>query len=299
MNKDIKLAIIGMSPGNGHPYSWSAICNGYEPKEMEKCPFPVIPKYLSKQKWPESSISNVTISHIWTQNLKISDHIAKSTFIPNIVENLESLIDQVDGVLLARDDSENHLEMAKPFLKAGLPIFIDKPFAYNLKDANAMLELQKYNNQIFTCSATRFSDDLLLSSGEHRKIGRVNYVEGSIQKSWDKYSVHLIEPIVRSIKDRGDLIDVIPIKNNSITKVQIKWSNLSGIISSYGNYNVPMEIKYFGKSKMVIKNMNDTFSSFKKSLSIFIKNINDKSNIIPRSETLEIVKIIEQGNSGA
>ena len=124
-------------------------------------------------------------------------------------------------------------------------------------------------------------------------------MEGSIQKSWDKYSVHLIEPIVRSIKDRGDLIDVIPIKNNSITKVQIKWSNLSGIISSYGNYNVPMEIKYFGKSKMVIKNMNDTFSSFKKSLSIFIKNINDKSNIIPRSETLEIVKIIEQGNSGA
>ena len=187
-------------------------------------------------------INNVSISHIWTQNLKVSDHIAKSTFIPNIVENLDSIINQVDGVLLARDDSENHLKMAKPFLRAGLPIFIDKPFAFNIKDAEEMLSLQKYDSQIFTCSATRFSDDLLLSTEEHRKIGKIVHIEGSIQKSWKKYSVHLIEPIIHCFKDRGDLIEVIPLMNNSITKVQIKWRNLSATISTYGDYNLPLEI---------------------------------------------------------
>ena len=32
----LKLGVIGLSEGNGHPYSWSAIFNGYDSVEMEK-----------------------------------------------------------------------------------------------------------------------------------------------------------------------------------------------------------------------------------------------------------------------
>ncbi len=46
-NTEIRLAMLGMIEGNGHPYSWSAIVNGYNPKEMAQCPFPVIPQYLA------------------------------------------------------------------------------------------------------------------------------------------------------------------------------------------------------------------------------------------------------------
>lgn len=27
---DIRLGMVGMTEGNGHPYSWSAIFNGYD-----------------------------------------------------------------------------------------------------------------------------------------------------------------------------------------------------------------------------------------------------------------------------
>ena len=33
----IKTGINGISSGNGHPYSWAAIVNGYDEKEMDKC----------------------------------------------------------------------------------------------------------------------------------------------------------------------------------------------------------------------------------------------------------------------
>ena len=32
MIKELKIGIIGSSDGNGHPYSWSAIFNGYNKK---------------------------------------------------------------------------------------------------------------------------------------------------------------------------------------------------------------------------------------------------------------------------
>ena len=90
--KQLKLGIIGLSKGNGHPYSWSVIFNGYNPEVMKECPFPVIPEYLSKQKFPEDLIKEGHVTHIWTQDKSVSKHIAKASNIENIVDNyLESL----------------------------------------------------------------------------------------------------------------------------------------------------------------------------------------------------------------
>ena len=47
--KELRIGILGMTEGNGHPYSWSAIFNGFDKEEMSKCPYPVIPVYLGKQ----------------------------------------------------------------------------------------------------------------------------------------------------------------------------------------------------------------------------------------------------------
>jgi len=40
----IRLAVLGCTSGNGHPYSWSAIFNGYDRELMTaECPFPTNP----------------------------------------------------------------------------------------------------------------------------------------------------------------------------------------------------------------------------------------------------------------
>ena len=33
-DKPIRLGILGMTEGNAHPFSWSAIINGYDKEEM-------------------------------------------------------------------------------------------------------------------------------------------------------------------------------------------------------------------------------------------------------------------------
>ena len=36
----LRIGILGMTEGNGHPYSWSAVFNGYNKEEMQKAPLP-------------------------------------------------------------------------------------------------------------------------------------------------------------------------------------------------------------------------------------------------------------------
>jgi predicted dehydrogenase len=292
----LRLGVIGMSEGNGHPYSWSAIFNEYNYEDMKDCPFPVIPDYLSKQKFPQDGLGHLgEVTHIWTQDKEISEHTAKSSNIKNVVNNMEDMIGEIDALLLARDDGENHLQMSLPFLKAGIPIFIDKPFATTVADAQQMLDAQQHENQIYTCSSLRFAKELILTDEEKEKIGEIKFVEGSVMKKWSTYAIHILEPLVSQLPDRGSLLDVKAINNNEIHQVLIKWENVSAYLKITGNTPVPLEIKFYGDKGSVAKTFYDSYNAFKSSLENFVNVVNNTAKNFDRNETLEIVSIIEKG----
>lgn len=57
-----------------------------------------------------------------------------------IVDRPESLIGRVDAVFIESVDGSVHLERAWPFLEAGVPTFIDKPFTTSTADARRLLQ---------------------------------------------------------------------------------------------------------------------------------------------------------------
>tara|TARA_B110000211_G_C13934450_1_gene488668 strand:- start:86 stop:973 length:888 start_codon:yes stop_codon:yes gene_type:complete len=292
----IKIGIIGMSEGNGHPYSWAAIFNGFDKAEMAKCPFPVIPEYLSNEIFPDNFLMNLAeVTHIWTQDINMSKKIAAASKIDHVVNNIEDLSNCVDAILLARDDAENHIQMAMPFIKAGLPIFIDKPFALKIKDANKMLSSQKFENQIFTCSSLRYARELILDKEEADMLGHIEHVEGTIMNKWETYGIHLLEPLVVQLPNRGKLINISSHKSGDYHVVNIKWERCLATLKITGSRSSDLTLSFSGNNNTVLKKFKDSFSSFKTSLSTFVYSINTKEIIISREETLEIVEILEKG----
>src|SRR5688572_6186664 len=58
-----------------------------------------------------------------------------------LVDKPEEMIGKVDAMLIESVDGTVHYERAKPFLEAGLPCFIDKPFACSAADARKLIDL--------------------------------------------------------------------------------------------------------------------------------------------------------------
>lgn len=294
--KHINLGVIGMSEGNGHPYSWSAIFNGYNQDYMKDCPFPVIFDYLSKQSFPADAIPNASVTHIWTQDLKISENIAKASNIPNIVANYTDLIGQVDAVLLARDDPKNHYEMAMPFIEAGIPIFIDKPMDINVATAKKMFAAQVFDNQIFSCSALRYAYELQLTTELIEQVGEIRLIDTMIPNSWEKYAVHIIEPVIGLIPERGKLLEVTNTGTGDMNIVTVKWSSgVTAIFKVLGSTKCPLNFNIYGTKDFTSLHFKDSFAAFKASLGTFINSIIDKNIPIKRADTLEIIEIIEKG----
>ncbi|MDF2716110.1 MAG: oxidoreductase [Paenibacillus sp.] len=131
---NIRLAMLGMVDGNGHPYSWSAIFNGYDPEEMKSCPYPVIPTYLGKQPKHTLRIEGANITHIWTDDPEDALRVSRATLIPHVAERPEDVIGEVDAVIIATDKGHEHVERCRPFVEAGIPVFVDKPLVDNEAD---------------------------------------------------------------------------------------------------------------------------------------------------------------------
>ena len=294
--KHLKLGIIGLSPGNGHPYSWSAICNGYNSDKMSDCPFPVIPEYLSKQSFPKDQLQTARVTHIWTQDTKISRHVAESCYIPNVCAELTDMIGEVDAVLLARDDAEHHFEMSKPFLEAGLPIYIDKPIAFTTKEAQEIFSLEQHPNQIFTATALAYAPELLLTSSLKKQVGVVRYISAVTSKDWKKYGVHIIEPVLRMFDHTQELLSTSVEHTDDLTVLSARWSD--GLVTTWaaiGEAKSPMEIAVYGTKGKVVLTFSDTYRAFKNTIAECVDCVSGKSKPPPKSLVLRGVEQIEKG----
>jgi predicted dehydrogenase len=77
---------------------------------------------------------------------------------PVVCDKVEDMIPHLDAIFISDCDGGggDHLKLATPFLKAGVPTFVDKPFASTLKDARALVRLAEkhgtpmYNSSILT-----------------------------------------------------------------------------------------------------------------------------------------------------
>lgn len=296
--KPLKLGVIGLSPGNGHPYSWSAIFNGYDAVVMEECGFPVIPRYLEKQQFPKDAIAEGKVTHVWAQDKKIASHIAKAALIDNVVDHYTDMIGKVDGVLLARDDAETHYEFAAPFLKASIPIYIDKPLALSVTEAKQLINQQQYAGQLFSCSALRYAKEFKLSEPELAQLGRLRHIHATVPKDWDKYAVHVIEPLLMLAKERGTIVRTQAWRCKDTTTLTAEYSEgLQVLVSAMGSSSAPLTLRVMGDLDWKELFFKDTYFSFKSALFEFVQGIINSDVRIDPVFMLEVVNLIESGRA--
>jgi len=120
-----------------------------------------------------------------------------------LVEKPTDMLGKVDAMLIESLDGTVHYERARPFIEAGLPCFIDKPFTCSTDDAKKIIELAaKKKVPIFSASSLRFAPDVVeyVADSKHGKIlGCVAYSPCSLSPIPDRnaglyhYGIHGVE----------------------------------------------------------------------------------------------------------
>lgn len=93
----------------------------------------------------------------------------RDTWKIELVDSIEALVGRVDAVMLTSVDGRVHLAQARPVLAARKPLFIDKPLAASLRDAQELARLARESGTpIFSSSSLRYTDDVVAVKADPR-----------------------------------------------------------------------------------------------------------------------------------
>lgn len=288
----IRVGIIGFSEGNGHPFSFSAIVNGYNPESFKSSGWDVIYNYLERKDPTEFGIPDLSIQCVWTQDLKLTETISAACNIPTICKTPEEMQDQVDAIIIARDDWQSHLSLALPFLKAGKFVFVDKPLSLNIED---LRKFKPYlmNGQLMSCAALRYAVELD-QFREDCKQERPNFINGNILIDWERYGVHLLDGIFSAIS--FEVESVFSTGENVRTTVLNCKDDRIITLSCLGITAKTFNITSYSSSSKASYEVEDNFTAFKRTLFNFRNMIISNTPAIPANLTLNIMKTLIAGN---
>lgn len=293
----IKMGIIGINQGNGHPYSFSAIINGYNKSSFNRKDWDVIYQYLEKCH-PEDFFNqrDVQISYVYTQDLEESKKIAYSCNIPNIANNIEELLDNTDGIILAMDTWETHLETSKIFLESNKYVFIDKPLSLKESDLDFFIPYLK-SSHLMSCSGMMFAREL---DEIRKKIKnndeRVLFIEGSIGYQWDRYLVHIIDAILGVINFKVHSVKTTTITEGVFTSFIDTGDFLIQLNSRNQSFSQPATITIVTNQARYTYELHDNFSAFRRTMGEFLRMIKNEKMIYDYTNTIQGMKILQEIN---
>ena len=289
----VRLGVIGLSDGNGHPFSFSAIINGYDGNVLRSSGWEVIANYLDFVPKEDFINSRAKVTHVWTQDVQTSKNISLSCRVPNVCKSPEEMIGQVDGVVIARDDWQSHLSIASKFLYSDTPVFVDKPLTLDLGELS-FFEPYLKSGHLMSCSGFRYAKEI---SGFQLNLKELTHVNATVVNDFERYGIHILEALAA--------IDAEFLKPVEITKLPgtleaflMKYQNAPTVqLTCLGASSKIFDISFFGKKENFSISISDNYSAFKKTLSHFLAMVETRKVAIDPEETISLMLMLIAGKS--
>jgi predicted dehydrogenase len=286
------LGIIGVSEGNGHPFSYSSIINGFSPEGLADSGWPGIYEYVRRRHASEFGLGGWRVTHAWTQNPETTEQLCAACRIANPVADYREFLGKVDAVIVARDDYELHLQIAQPFLEAGLPVFVDKPLSIDLEELRA-LKPYLVSGQLMSCSGMRYARELDEPRANLAAYGHLKLIRGAIVLSWEKYGVHLLDAAFGITSARPVSVWM---RQSDHSFASIRLDDGAQIqINALGDSAPTFHLEIFGTQRNAAFDITDNFSMFRRMLWEFVHAIETGKPAIPSQRTLDVMRVLIAG----
>lgn len=288
----MKVGMLGLSEGNGHPFSFSAIVNGYDPAKMANAGWDPIYRYLAKRDASEFGFEGVKVTHAWTQYAERTKSLCEACLIPNALADWRDMTEEVDAVIVARDDEESHLSFAMPFLNRGIPVFIDKPLSTNTEQLHLFRPYLE-SGLLMSCSGMRYAYELDRLRTGISEYGELKLIRCAVVRSWEKYGVHMLDAVLPLTDSMPVSVMALPAGHASMA---VAFDNgLLLQVDCLGDIAPLFKIEVYGMSKHSEFHVGDNFSMFRRMLWHFFRSVRTGAPAVPAETTLTVMRILAAG----
>lgn len=142
------------------------------------------------------AFQNVKVTSWWGQDLETVQRWAGQTGVQHVARTPEEMLGRVDGVLICTWHGKDHAALARPFVEAGLPVFVDKPFTESSREAKELLSLaERSGSVVFSSSPWKWSPSVLDLVAQAPDLGDIKtcIASGPYLDNPYFYTTHMVE----------------------------------------------------------------------------------------------------------
>ena len=160
---------------------------------------------------------------VWGETRAFAEKAAEAGQIPEIVRRPEEMIGHIDGVMVDHRHAKYHMAAVRPFIEAGVPAFVDKPFSFTVAEGWRLLQRARKKGVPVTSFSTipeqaAFRNDL---RKQIRSLGRITAVETrgpcDLKSKYGGvffYGIHQVDAILKAFGPGIAAVQVIRARRN-------------------------------------------------------------------------------------
>lgn len=289
----LRLGVIGFSEGNGHPFSLSAIVNGYDDAAFGDCGWDGIHAYLRARGPGDFGIDDVRVSACWMPDPAMAEALSRACRIETICETPQAMIELVDAVLILRDDADTHWDLAQAFLDAGTPVFVDKPLCLD-RDTLARFEPHLRSGRLMSCAGLRYAGELDDWRAEPGQFGDIRMIRGAVVIDWARYGIHMLEAAMGALPGLRPVAIQRHAAHHDSLAIRLEGGAVF-LIDALGGVAKSFRLDVFGSRAHGAVDMGDNFTAFRRVLEAFVGQVRTGQPAIDPDETLLVIRTIVAG----
>ena len=230
----------------------------------------------------EKKFPGVEVKYVWGETEEFARKAMENGQIPNMVKDPLEMLGKIDALIVDHRHPKYHLKAAEPFVKAGIPTFIDKPFCYRVEEGKKFLEMARsVGTPITSYSSEAHIESTFDIKKQVETMGEISHVifggPVDLESPYGGvffYGVHLVQPLMYIFGD-------------DIRKVHVTCSGKNATASMiFGNGML---------ATLVFKNLSYSWSRFveTKNGTIELKSRVEESN--PAKNYTDMVEMFRTG----
>jgi predicted dehydrogenase len=152
----------------------------------------------------DKKFPGVEVLYVWGETDEFARNAAEKGSIPTIVKDPSEMMGKIDALIVDHRHPKFHLGAALPFVKAGIPTFVDKPFCYRVDEGKEFLKIaREAGTPVTSFSSIAQSDGTFDLKAQVQAIGDIEHVfsfgPADINSEYGGiffYGVHVVQPLM-------------------------------------------------------------------------------------------------------
>lgn len=250
----------------------------------------------------KKAIPGARLTWVWGGELRADQPdaatLAERYSIERIAGEPMECLPDTDLVLVVDDTGQggNHVPLARPFVQAGIPTFVDKPMSLSVSEARSLFTLaERTKTPVTSSSALRYAKEVAEQRDAIASLGKLSSITSVGPGEWYYYGVHAVEQLFLVTGSGVEWVQRFSWPSRDVAVLSYGDGGPTAVVQTLRDAKYTFELTLYGENGKLAIEIADFDAFYTRQVEAAVEMARTRRAPIEPAETLELLAVLAAG----